>query len=97
MGQNVPRPLLMLFATARGKVTLMQAPRGRGWYVVTVSEVIPGPVPNDEALKGLSGDLEQAYSNEYGDAMRAAFRNEIGTNRNEDNVKKLGTQLAGGN
>jgi len=98
MGQNVPRPLLALFSTARGKVTLMQGPRQRGWYVVTVSEVIPGQVPeNDERLKGLNADLEQAQSGEYGEQMRSAFRGEVGSTRNPENVKKLQSQLSGGN
>lgn len=98
MGQNVPRPLLVLFSTARGKVTLMQGPRQRGWYVVTVTEVIPGQIPeNDERLKGLSADLEEAQSGEYGDQMRSAFRGEVGSTRNPENVKKLQSQLLGGN
>lgn len=98
MGQNVPRPLLVLFRTARGKVTLMQGPRQRGWYVVTVNEVIPGQVAeNDERLKGLGADLEQGQSGEFEQQMRSAFRDEVGSTRNEENIKKLQSQLLGGN
>lgn len=98
MGQNVPRPLIVLFSTPRGKVTLMQGPRQRGWYVVTVTEVTPGKIAeNDERLKGLSGTLQQTQSDEYADQMRTAFRNAVGSSRNEANLKKLQAQLAGGN
>lgn len=98
MGQNVPRPLLVLFATPRGKVTLMQGPRQRGWYVVTVTEVAPGKVAdNDERLKGLSGNLQEDQSGEFAEQMRTSFRSEVGSSRNEDNVKKLQARLAGGN
>jgi peptidyl-prolyl cis-trans isomerase D len=98
MGQNVPRPLLVLFATPRGKVTLMQGPRQRGWYVVTVTDVTPGTIAeNDERLKGLSGSLQQAQSGEFAEQMRTSFRGEVGSSRNEENFRKLQGQLAGGN
>jgi peptidyl-prolyl cis-trans isomerase D len=98
MGQNVSRPLLVLFATPRGKVTLMQGPRQRGWYVVTVSEVTPGKIDeNDERLKGLSGSLQESQSGEFAEQMRTAFRGEVGSTRNEDNLKKLQGQLTSGN
>ncbi|MFO1256344.1 MAG: SurA N-terminal domain-containing protein [Sphingomonadaceae bacterium] len=98
MGQNVARPLLVLFATPRGKVTLMRGPRQRGWYVVAVSEVTPGQISeNDERLKGLSGSLQESQSGEFGEELRAAFRGEVGSSRNPENVKKLQTQLTGGN
>ncbi len=97
-GKNVPRPLQMVFAMAKGKVRLMQAPRNHGWFVVTVSEVIPGKVDEQRPdFDGFNKDLAQQQSQELGDQLRGGFRKELGTTRNEDNIRKLEAQLAGGN
>lgn len=97
-GKNASRPLLMLFAMAKGKVRLMQGGRNHGWYVVTVSEVIPGKV--DEARPDYAGfvkELADQQGNELGDQLRSGFRTELGSTRNEDNLRKLQTQLSGNN
>ena len=96
-GKNASRPLQMLFAMAKGKVRLMQGPRNRGWYVVTVSEVIPGKVDEKNPdFDGFNKSLAQEQSTELGDQLRGGFRKEIGTTRNDDNLRKLQTQLSGG-
>jgi peptidyl-prolyl cis-trans isomerase D len=97
-GKNASRPLLMLFAMAKGKVRLMQGGRNHGWYVVTVSEVIPGKV--DEASPDFAGfvkELADQQGTELGDQLRGGFRTELGSTRNEDNLRKLQTQLSGNN
>ncbi|MFM5892856.1 MAG: peptidylprolyl isomerase, partial [Novosphingobium sp.] len=40
-GKNASRPLLMLFAMAKGKVRLMQGGRNHGWYVVMSAKSPP--------------------------------------------------------
>ena len=97
-GKNASRPLLMLFAMAKGKVRLMQGPRNHGWYVVTVTEVIPGKVDEKSPdFDGFNKSLAQEQSTELGDQLRGGFRNEVGTTRNDGNLRKLQTQLSGGN
>ena len=97
-GKNASRPLQMLFAMAKGKVRLMQGPRNRGWYVVTVTEVIPGKVDErNPDFDGFNKSLAQEQSQELGDQLRSGFRNEVGTTRNDSNLRKLQTQLSGGN
>lgn len=98
MGQQVPPPLLLLFSVAKGKTKLMAAPRNRGWYVVTVSNVVPGKVdPKDPRLDQFAGTLKQAFVIEYGDQMRGAMAGEIGVKRNETAIKAVNTRLGGGN
>ena len=98
MGKNAPKPLLMAFAVAKGKVQLMQGPRNHGWYVISVSQVTPGKVDDkDPRLGGLADSLKQSQGDEYGEQLRTAFRNEVGTTRNEPNLRKLQAQLSGGN
>jgi peptidyl-prolyl cis-trans isomerase D len=96
-GQNASKPELLLFSMAKGKVRLLAAPRNRGWYVVTVSEVIPGQVaPNDPRLAGLQESLQGAFGKEYDDQLSNAMRTEIGTTRNEEHISALKKRLQTG-
>lgn len=96
-GQNASKPELLLFAMAKGKVRLLSAPRNRGWYVVSPTEVIPGTVTKeDPRLPGLSQSLQSNVSGEYGEQLGAAMRNDIGATRNEGSVKELEKRLRGG-
>ena len=97
-GKNASRPLQMLFAMAKGKVRLMQGPRNHGWFVVMVTEVIPGKVDEKSPqFDSFNKSLAQEQSQELGDQLRSGFRNEVGTTRNDGNLRKLQTQLSGGN
>ena len=97
-GKNASRPLQLLFAMAKGKVRLMEGPRNHGWYVVTVTEVIAGKVDEKNPdFDGFNRSLAQEQSTELGDQLRGGFRNEVGTTRNDGNLRKLQTQLSGGN
>ena len=96
-GQNAPKPEVLMFAMAKGKVRLLAAPRNRGWYVVTVTEVIPGQVsPTDPRLAGLQESLQGAFGGEYTDQLSAAMRGEIGTTRNEEHIIALKKRLQSG-
>lgn len=96
-GQNASKPELLLFAMAKGKVRLLAAPRSRGWYVVSPTEVIPGTVtPGDPRLPGLSQSLQSNYGGEYGEQLGAAMRGDVGATRNEASVKELEKRLRGG-
>ena len=97
-GKNASRPQLMIFAMAKGKVRLMQGGRNHGWYVVTVTEVIPGKVDEkDPQFDGFNKELAGQQGQELGDQLRGGIRSELGSTRNEDNIRKLQTQLAGSN
>lgn len=97
-GAAAPMPLRLVFAMPKGKVKLLRAPRNRGWYVVTVTQVTPGKVTeSDERLGGLNDSLKKAKTEEYTDELRSAFRKEAGTSRDDANVAKLQGQLSGGN
>ena len=96
-GQNASKPELLLFAMAKGKVRLLAAPRSRGWYVVSPTEVIPGTVtPGDPRLPGLSQSLQSNLGGEYGEQLGAAMRGDVGATRNEASVKELEKRLRGG-
>ncbi|MEQ1497159.1 MAG: peptidyl-prolyl cis-trans isomerase [Novosphingobium sp.] len=97
-GPAAAMPLRLLFAMPKGKVKLLRAPRNRGWYVVTVTQVTPGNVAeNDERMTGLSDSLRKAKAEEYTEETRDAFRGEVGSTRDDANVVKLQRQLSGSN
>lgn len=98
MGQQTPPPVAMLFALAKGQVKLMGAPRNRGWYVVKVTDVIPGQVAaNDPRLPQFEQTVARVAAQEYSQQLRAAMRGEVGVKRNEAAINALKTRLSGGN
>jgi peptidyl-prolyl cis-trans isomerase D len=97
MGPNAPRPLVLFFAMPKGKIKLMAAPRNRGWYVLTVSEVSFGKVdPRDGRLPGLVQSLQQAQGEEYADQLAKAMQAAVGAERNETAIGAVRKRLQGG-
>ena len=98
LGQQTPPPVAMLFALAKGQVKLMAAPRNRGWYVVKVTDVIPGQVAaNDPRLPEFQQTVARVTAQEYSQQLRAAMRTEVGVKRNEAAINALKSRLSGGN
>ena len=96
--QQVPPPLLMLFSMARGTTKLLAAPDNRGWFVVSLKDIVPGKVdPADPMLAAAQGELGQLAGREYSQQLAAAIRSELGVKRNEPAIQALRTQLVGGN
>lgn len=97
MGPNAPKPLVLFFEMPKGKIKLMAAPRNRGWYVVTVSEVNLGKVdPKDARLPGLVESLQKAQGDEYADQLAGAMQTAVGAKRNETAIGALRKRLQGG-
>jgi len=98
MGQQTPPPVALLFSLAKGQVKLLGAPRNRGWYVVKVTDVIPGKVaPNDPRLPQFQQTMARVTAQEYSAQLRAAMRTDVGVKRNDTAINALKTRLSGGN
>jgi peptidyl-prolyl cis-trans isomerase D len=94
--RQVPPPLALLFAMAQGTTKLLPAPKNRGWYVVSVSEIIPGKIaPNDPMLPAARRELSQLTGREYADQLMHAIRAEVGVKRNEETIKAVKNRLSG--
>jgi peptidyl-prolyl cis-trans isomerase D len=94
--RQVPPPLALLFSMAQGTTKLLPAPRNRGWYVVSVSEIIPGKIePNDPMLAAARQELGQLTGREYADQLMKAIRAEVGVERNDDAIKAVKNRLSG--
>lgn len=98
MGQQTPPPVALLFSLAKGQVKLLGAPRNRGWYVVKVTDVIPGKVaPNDPRLPQFQQTMARVTAQEYSAQLRAAMRIDVGVKRNDTAINALKSRLSGGN
>lgn len=97
MGPNAPKPLVAFFSVPKGKVKVLAAPRNRGWYIVSVSEVAFGQVdPRDPRLPGLVQSLHQSQGEEYADQLAKAMQAAVGTKRNDAAIKAVSKRLQGG-
>lgn len=96
--QQIPPPLALLFSMAQGTVKLYPAPRNRGWYLVGVTQIIPGAIPpNDPEVVQARKDLGQLAGREYADQLRRAIREEVGVTRKDSAIKAALAQVTGGN
>ena len=97
-GERVPPPLALLFSMAKNSVKKLQAPANGGWFVVTVTGIEPGKIaPNDPILAQASQSLGQLMGREYGDALRAAIRKDVGIERNPAAIAAVRKRLLGEN
>lgn len=97
-GQRIPPPLALLFSMAQGTVKLYPAPRNRGWYVVSVKQIIPGTVAADDPMIAPARkDLGQLAGREYADQLRRAIREEVGVTRKDSAIKAAIAQVTGRN
>lgn len=94
--QQVPPPLTLMFSMSKGSVKLQQAPFNRGWYIVTLNDVIPGSVnPADPRLAGFQTEMNAVLGRELAQQMRSAIRKEVGVERNESAIRAVGAKLLG--
>ncbi|MXO74094.1 peptidylprolyl isomerase [Altererythrobacter aerius] len=97
-GQRVPPPLALLFSMAQNSVKRLEAPNDIGWYVIELDSIRPGAItPGDPVVAQASASLSQLLGREYGDAMRAAIRKDVGIERNADAVEAVRKRLVGAN
>lgn len=95
---QVPPPLGLLFNMAEGSVKLLAAPQNRGWFIVSLNNIEPGKVmDNDPFLLAVQRDLGSIAGEEYSDAMNQAIRGEMGVTRNTAAIKAVKKQLGGEN
>ena len=95
---RVPPPLMLLFSMARGTTKLLPAPNNRGWFIVSLKDIVPGKVDaKDPVIDAAQRELGQLAGQEYGQQLIRAIRKELGVKREDAALSALRTQLAGGN
>ena len=94
--QEVPRPLALMFNMAAGTVKVQPAPNDQGWFVVSLREIEPGKVADDDPMiDGARGELGQVLATEYTDALGRAIRAQVGVERNSDGIRAVREALGG--
>ena len=95
---NAVAPLRMLFSLTQGKSRMVADPKGRGFFIVKTDKVVPG---NALAAPGLIVQTQQEFqgtvSNELGEQMLAAIRDEQGVKRNEEAIAAARQRYSGAN
>lgn len=98
MGQQVPPPLALLFSMAKGTVKTLPAPGDRGWFVVTLQDIVPQAVTTKDPIVGAAKqELGRLVGDEYAQQLTRAIRADVGVKQNEAGIKAVRTQLTGTN
>jgi peptidyl-prolyl cis-trans isomerase D len=97
-GQRPAPPLMLLFSMAKGTTKLLPVAGNRGWYVVSLKDIVTPPQPaNDPLVVAAQRELGQLVGSEYLQGLRRAIRAEVKVERNAAALAKVRNQLAGGN
>jgi peptidyl-prolyl cis-trans isomerase D len=95
-GRRPGPPLVLLFSMAKGTTKILPAGGNRGWFVVSLKDIVTKPLAaNDPLVPSAQRELGQLVSNEYGDALGRAILADVKVKRNERAVKAVRDQLGG--
>jgi peptidyl-prolyl cis-trans isomerase D len=93
-GQQIPPPLMMLFAMKKGTVKTINAGGDRGWFVVQLNEIIKGDASKQtEMLAARREEMEGLLAQEYIAQMINAAVKETGVKRNEELITRRRKEL----
>ena len=93
-GQQIPPPLMMLFAMKKGTAKTLSAGGDRGWFIVQLNEVIKGDASKEtEMLAARRQEMEGLLAQEYIAQMINAAAKESGVTRNEELIARRKKEL----
>jgi len=97
MQQQRPNPpIALMFAMTEGTAKRIPAPGNQGFFLVALADVTAGELDEDDPLIGQARTgYGQIVLREYGDQMRAAIRNEVGVEKNDEAVAAVRRELTG--
>ena len=92
--QQVPPPLLTLFALPQGRARVIAAPNGAGWFVVHHQERTPGDASgNAAAIREMGRSLVASTPEEVAQQFARSVERAAGAERNEEAVRALRERL----
>lgn len=98
MQGQVPAPLALMFAMAKGSNKRLEGPNNGGWYVVSLKEIVLGQVKRgDQIFQQAARSFGQDAGGEYAEQLRLAIRKDVGVERNDAGIKAVRDQLTGSN
>lgn len=89
-------PVALMFAMAEGTAKRLEAPNNGGYFLVSLDDITAGELEEDDPLiaQARTG-YGNVLSREYGDQLRAAIRQELNVERNDEAVDAVRRQLTG--
>jgi len=94
---RVPAPLALMFTMTHPGAKKLAAPNQAGWLVLSLVSIEPGTIAaNDPMVIQASSDLGKATGREYEEQLRTAITHEIGSKRNETQIRAVRADLVGG-
>ncbi len=94
--QDVPAPLLTLFALPQGRARVVRAPNDSGWFVVHHQERTPGDASsNPVAIREMGRGLTDSAAEEMAQQFARAVQQASGVERNEDAIRATRERLLG--
>ena len=95
--QKVPPPIALFFSMAEGTVKMLAAPQDTGWFVVSLEDIEPGKVKDDDPiLQSAQRELGSVVGNEYVASLRRAIQDSVGVERNQAAIDAVSKRLGGG-
>ena len=97
MGDKVPPALSLMFSLARGKSRMIADPKGRGFVIVSLTNIIAGnPTLQPSLITQVQGEFQEAVSAEYAEQFTRAIQVDLGTKRNEKVIAAARKRIIGG-
>ena len=94
--QQVPPPLLTLFALPQGRARVIPAPNNAGWFVVHHQERTAGDASRDPiAIREMGRGLGQTAAEEMAQQFARAIQQSVGAERDEEAIAAARNRLLG--
>lgn len=94
--QQVPPPIALMFSLPQGSVRLLEAPRGQGWFIVKLDQVVPGNADSAPQLIGaIRQQMTQVAADELAGQFTRAIQAQVGVERDPGTIAKLRRRLLG--
>ena len=92
----VVAPLRMMFSLAQGKSRMVADPRGRGFFIVKTNRITPGDAATNPILVAQTqAEFQRAVSDELGQQMVLAMKEDQGVERNGDAIAAAKQRITG--
>ena len=95
-GQKVPPPLALMFAMKSGQTKLLEAPDGKGWFLVHLDSITKGDASTVPGLvDSTQGEFTRMMADELQQQLSAAIAREVGVSRNPAALAQVKRDLTG--
>ena len=90
MQGKVPAPLALLFSMSSGGIKTLEAPGKQGWYVISLTKIIPGDASSrPDLVAAAQQQIGRSMGDEYITQFANAIKASLGVKRNADAIAAL--------